>query len=85
MSWFEKYRLFGDYHASEIPFVFRNEVKGRVFNESDWEVSDALSSYWTNLATTHDPNDGLHGVPLTWPRYSESLDENLQVCWYQPS
>ena len=80
MTGFERYEVLGDFHSAEIPFVFRNAwPAGRVFDADDWTVSDAISSYWANLATSHDPSNGPFSVPLAWPRYLATSDLNLQV------
>lgn len=79
-NWIE-YPLLHDYHTSEIPFVFRNEWPPLVhhFDANDWKMSDAMSSFWTNMAATGDPNKGPQSVPLTWPLYANATNENIQV------
>jgi hypothetical protein len=42
-------------------------------------MSDAMSSYWTNMAASGDPSVGPQGVPLHWPPYTNASDVNIQV------
>jgi para-nitrobenzyl esterase len=67
----DKYR---SYHAAEIQYVFGNLNPRRPWEDADRKLSDAMSSYWVNFATTGDPN----GRGLTkWPSYSTSSDEAI--------
>jgi para-nitrobenzyl esterase len=47
----------GAYHASEISYVFGN-LRGRNFayTDVDRRLSDEMSQYWVNFATSADPN-----------------------------
>ena len=49
------------------------------FNADDWQISDAITSYWTNLAATGNPNTGPSTVPVQWPLYNQGSDQNLQL------
>ena len=51
--------------------VFRNQWPPLIhdFDANDWVMSDAMSSFWTNMAATGDPNKGPMSVPLTWPLF----------------
>ena len=66
---------YGSYHASEIAYVFQNLLPPRPWEDTDRKLSDAMSSYWVNFATTHDPN----GKGLAkWPAYDEKTDLALE-------
>jgi para-nitrobenzyl esterase len=67
----------GAFHASEISYVFHNLRLGTVsYEDSDRKLSDIISSYWVNFATTGDPNG--KGLP-DWPVYRESSDIALEL------
>ena len=62
---------YGAYHASEIAYVFENLLPPRPWEDGDRKLSEAVSSYWVNFATSGDPN----GKGLAkWPAYRESSD-----------
>src|SRR5260370_15393670 len=45
------------YHSAEIAYVFHNTHRlGRPWEDTDHQLSDVMSSYWVNFATTGDPN-----------------------------
>jgi para-nitrobenzyl esterase len=43
-------------HVSEILYVFNHLDNSRPWTDQDRQVSDTMSSYWVNFATTGDPN-----------------------------
>ena len=58
----------GSRHAGEIEYVFQTLKSVDVpWTEGDFQVSDAMSSYWTNFAKTGNPN--AQGLP-DWPQYN---------------
>ena len=72
---------YGAYHTAEIPYVFGNLDGGgrywfanRDYDDTDRELSDAMSGYWLNFAATGDPNGA--GLPR-WPAYNHATDEWL--------
>ncbi len=73
---------YGAFHASEIPYVFGTaDIGKRTWQEADHRLSEVMSSYWVNFATTGNPNG--KGLPA-WPKYDENkdvaldLDENIR-------
>ena len=70
-------KTLGAYHAAEIVYAFGNvRQPNRASEETDMKLSDAMSSYWVNFATTGDPN----GKGLTnWPAYNEQQEPYLEL------
>jgi para-nitrobenzyl esterase len=70
----EKY---GAYHASEIAYAFHNlAVSTRPWEETDRKLSDLMSTYWVNFATTGNPNG--KGLPA-WPAYDAKADQLIEL------
>ena len=67
----------GAYHASEIPYVF-GTLKNRPwpFTETDFTLSNTMSGYWANFATSGDPNGG--SLP-TWAPYEASSEPYMDL------
>jgi para-nitrobenzyl esterase len=63
----------GTYHASELPFVFRNHGM-HLFNAADRAVEATFSRLWGAFAHSADPGAG---APPAWPRYEPQTDESL--------
>ncbi|HKC52717.1 MAG TPA: carboxylesterase family protein [Myxococcota bacterium] len=66
-------KLLGAAHGMEIPFVFQSfntSFFGRMFTDANRpgreELSDAMSSYWTQFAYTGDPGRGRDGTLQQW-------------------
>ena len=58
LDWIE-YPLLGDYHTSEIDFVFGNQwppILHGFYKKSDYELSAAMGTYWTSMAASGTPN-----------------------------
>ncbi len=67
---------YGAFHGSEIAYVFGNLLPPRPWQDADHKISDALSSYWVNFASTGDPNGkGL----VKWPVYKASGDVAIEL------
>jgi len=63
---------YGAFHASEISYVFgTGDIARRNWQDADRKLSDTMSSYWVNFATTGNPNG--KGLPA-WPVYDEKKD-----------
>ncbi|WP_114941468.1 carboxylesterase/lipase family protein [Mucilaginibacter endophyticus] len=59
---------YGSPHAQEVAYVFRTlDASSRQTSKTDLNISDAMSTYWTNFAKYSDPN----GPDLAnWPVFS---------------
>ena len=70
-------KTWGAYHAAEIPYVF-GTLKNRSwpFTDTDFALSDTMSSYWTNFAVTGDPNGA--GLP-TWTPYDAAAEPYMDL------
>ena len=70
-------KTWGAYHASEIPYVFQT-LRNRPwpFTDVDFKLSDQMSSYWANFATTGDPNG--KGLPK-WTSYDVSAEPYIEL------
>ena len=65
----------GATHTAEIPYVFLNPGN-RPWTDVDRQLSDTMSSYWVNFATTGDPNG--RNLPK-WPAFGENKNSNPMV------
>ncbi|HWF06191.1 MAG TPA: carboxylesterase/lipase family protein [Candidatus Angelobacter sp.] len=63
------------FHASEIAYVFGTFVWPFPWEDADRKLSDAMTSYWVNFATTGNPNGG--SLPK-WPVYNAKDDQSLE-------
>eukprot|EP01064_Diplonema_japonicum_P015427 TRINITY_DN23150_c0_g1_i1.p1 TRINITY_DN23150_c0_g1~~TRINITY_DN23150_c0_g1_i1.p1 ORF type:complete len:547 (+),score=150.35 TRINITY_DN23150_c0_g1_i1:47-1687(+) len=65
------YNKTGDYHSSEIPYVFALASKGTNWTTSDYVLSDKMSGFWTSL-----PKDGYPNCPscVSWEPYTYNED-----------
>jgi para-nitrobenzyl esterase len=65
------------YHASEIQYVFGNlRNPAFAFTDADRALSDAMSSYWVNFATTGNPNG--KGLP-NWAAYDAGNEPYVEL------
>jgi para-nitrobenzyl esterase len=56
-------------HGSEVAYVFGNpgtSQPSRVFDDTDWRISQEMQEYWTNFAKSGNPNGGKLSH---WPRF----------------
>jgi para-nitrobenzyl esterase len=56
----------GATHGAEAQFIFQNSLPPRAWTDLDHQVSETMSTYWVNFATSGDPN----GKGLSkWPPF----------------
>lgn len=60
----------------EIAYVFGTFPWPFSWDDADHKLSDMISSYWVNFATTGNPNG--EGLPR-WPAYSAQSDQALEL------
>ncbi|MEO8404236.1 MAG: carboxylesterase family protein [Chitinophagaceae bacterium] len=61
---------YGSPHGQEVAYVFQHlDVSKPEITNTDKEIADAMSTYWTNFAKYGDPNG--KGVPA-WPVFSSA-------------
>jgi len=68
---------YGTGHGADVSYVFqRLNPTNAQLTKYDFEISEAMATYWTNFAKRGDPNG--EGVPA-WPAFS---DRNPQVMYF---
>ena len=80
--WIDGLLLGGNYHASELSFVFANQWPPILhdFTSADREMSDFIVSRWSALAASlRGPNPPGTNASGYWPRWSEQLEEHLRL------
>ncbi|HMF97980.1 MAG TPA: carboxylesterase family protein [Vicinamibacterales bacterium] len=70
-------KAWGAYHASEIAYVF-GTLRNRdwPYAQTDFKLSDQMSSYWSNFAVAGDPNG--KGLPA-WTPYDQTDEPFLEL------
>ena len=67
---------YGAYHSGDLAYAFGNtRLVGINWTDWDHELSDAITTYWVNFATTGNPNAA--DLPA-WPRYQALTDVALE-------
>jgi para-nitrobenzyl esterase len=65
-------------HGQDVAYVFQHlDASNPQTTKTDLEISEAMSTYWTNFAKYGDPNG--KGVPV-WPAFS---DANPQLMYFE--
>jgi para-nitrobenzyl esterase len=68
-------------HTSELPYVFENLIGNRAWTALDRQVSNTMSTYWVNFATTGDPNG--KGLPK-WTALNDGKNKSPMVFGDKP-
>ncbi len=71
----------GATHGAELPYVFG--MLGPRHVAVDHDISNAIQTYWTNFATTGDPN-GSSSLPQ-WPRFTAATRTYLEFTDQGPA
>ncbi|KAK3275281.1 hypothetical protein CYMTET_16580 [Cymbomonas tetramitiformis] len=73
--------ILGDYHGSEVFFVFRSALKQSLthrVNAKDRQMVDIFTSYWSSFASVGNPNNSTRRLP-SWPRYTSMSDLHQEL------
>jgi para-nitrobenzyl esterase len=71
-----QFKDWGAAHGSEISYVFGNFTKAMPASAEDQQVSDVVSTYWTNFAKTGNPN----GANLPhWPAFTDANQQAMDL------
>jgi len=66
--------LLGDYHSSELPFVFDNPWPPIIhhFSQNDATMADTFGAFWSNMVHYQTPNGNnmTEPVPVYWPPFT---------------
>ena len=69
---------YGSPHGQEVAYVFQNlDSNNPEVSQADLQLSDAISSYWTNFAKFGNPNGK---ALLNWPKFEQ---ESEKVMYFQ--
>jgi para-nitrobenzyl esterase len=64
------------FHSSELPYVFGNSFLLGSVPDAGLPLVSAMEDYWTQFATTGDPNGGSNPM---WPAYDTAGDQNIDL------
>ncbi|KJE94283.1 acetylcholinesterase [Capsaspora owczarzaki ATCC 30864] len=75
--------LLGDYHASELYFVWDNQVPADIhkFNAKDSQMASTFGTYWTNMPKVGSPNAKWNNATYNpdWPAFTRANDIHLAL------
>ncbi|KAM4634121.1 bile salt-activated lipase-like [Polymixia lowei] len=67
-------------HADDLQYVFGKPFTTPLaYWPSHRDVSGYMIAYWTNFAKTGDPNKGGLKVPATWPKFTSTAHQFLEI------
>ncbi|MGE0399600.1 MAG: carboxylesterase/lipase family protein [Kofleriaceae bacterium] len=68
----------GVFHSAEIPFLFATDPRYPLARAGDAgkPTADLLQAYWSQFATTMDPN---HDGAPAWPAYERATEQHLVI------
>jgi len=74
-----EYIVFGDYHASELPYVWNNFGSNNKTVRDD-QMQESMGVYWTNFARFLTPNGKtVQNKEVNWETYNPSTDNLLEL------
>ncbi len=73
------FKVMGDYHTSELYFLFDNSWPPIVhrFDKEDKEMAAIMETYWTNFARSGDPNSETESAE--WEAWTEDDEKYLEL------
>jgi carboxylesterase type B len=73
--------LLGDFHSSELQFVFDNQFPPLVFDfvDDDKTLAEAMGTWWTNMARWNSPNHPGDNQQV-WPSYNATIDASMTLA-----
>ncbi|XP_076613951.1 bile salt-activated lipase-like [Chaetodon auriga] len=67
-------------HADDLQYVFGKPfTTPKAYGDRHRDLSGYMIAYWTNFARTGDPNKGNLKVPVTWPEFTSSGHQFLEI------
>ncbi len=67
----------GSNHAGEMPYAYGNlRYHAKLYDETDFALTEAMQQYWVNFAKTGDPNG--EGLP-EWPRFNDDRTKVMEL------
>ena len=67
----------GSNHAGELPYAYGNlRYHARLYDDTDFTLSETMQQYWVNFAKTGDPNG--EGLPA-WPKYNDDPTKVMEL------
>ncbi|XP_056157758.1 bile salt-activated lipase-like [Lampris incognitus] len=67
-------------HADDLQYVFGKPfTTPKAYGDRHRDLSGYLIAYWTNFAKTGDPNKGNMKVPVTWPKFTSTGHQFLEI------
>jgi len=78
MHW-PSWNVTGDYHSSELNFVFDNwwPLDEKPWDDADQKMADTFGVYWSNLVWNNNTNGPRESVPLQWPNWDPTNENNI--------
>jgi para-nitrobenzyl esterase len=73
-----EYIELGDYHTSELKYVW-DHVRSVFDYPNDSKMVTSFNYYWTNLATSLDPNKPADKSQINWTTYDSSHDNFINM------